>query len=82
MWPNPQFPADFITFIEDILNGKLHFLCTDAVSRWYLSVIRNQGNNFSLEIIRNIDIGFSFIRLTLASTIADFTIFYFDIFFA
>ena len=25
MWPNPQFPADLITFTEEILNGKLHF---------------------------------------------------------
>ena len=22
---NPQFPVDLVTFIEDILNGKLHF---------------------------------------------------------
>ena len=27
MWPNPQFPADLVTFPEEILNGKLHFLC-------------------------------------------------------
>ena len=26
MWPNPQFPADLVTFAEKILNGKLHFL--------------------------------------------------------
>ena len=26
MWPNPQFPADLVTFIDEILNGKLHFL--------------------------------------------------------
>ena len=26
MWPNPQFPAVLITFTEEILNGKLHFL--------------------------------------------------------
>ena len=26
---NPQFPADFVTFTEEILNGKLHFLCCD-----------------------------------------------------
>ena len=24
---NSQFPADLVTFIEEILNGKLHFLC-------------------------------------------------------
>ena len=27
MWPNPQFPADLVTFTGEILNGKLHFLC-------------------------------------------------------
>ena len=24
MWPNPQLPADLVTFNEEILNGKLH----------------------------------------------------------
>ena len=28
MWPNPQFSADLVTFTEEILNGKLHFLCS------------------------------------------------------
>ena len=27
MWPNSQFPADLVTFTEEFLNGKLHFLC-------------------------------------------------------
>ena len=27
MWPNPQFPADFVTFTKETLKGKLHFLC-------------------------------------------------------
>ena len=26
MWPSPQFSAGLVTFIEKILNGKLHFL--------------------------------------------------------
>ena len=26
MWPNLQFPADLVTFTEEILSGKLHFL--------------------------------------------------------
>ena len=25
--------ADLVTFTEEILNGKLHFLCSDCVSR-------------------------------------------------
>ena len=28
MWPNPQETAYLVTFIEEILNGKLHFLCS------------------------------------------------------
>ena len=28
MWPNPQETADCVTFTEEILNGKLHFLCS------------------------------------------------------
>ena len=29
MWPNPQVPANLVTFIDEILNGELHFLCSD-----------------------------------------------------
>ena len=29
MWPNPQETADLVIFTEEILNGKLHFLCND-----------------------------------------------------
>ena len=29
MWPNPQVTADLVTFTEEILNRKLHFLCSD-----------------------------------------------------
>ena len=25
-----KFPADLVTFTTEILNGKLHFLCSDA----------------------------------------------------
>ena len=32
MWLNPQFPADLVAFTEEILNGKLNFLCS-ACSR-------------------------------------------------
>ena len=31
MWPDLQFPADLVTFIEEILNGKLHFFCSVIV---------------------------------------------------
>ena len=28
MWPNPQFPADLVTFTEETRKGKLDFLCS------------------------------------------------------
>ena len=28
MWPNPQEYAELVTFTEEILNEKLHFLCS------------------------------------------------------
>ena len=31
MLPNPRFPADLILFTEEILNGKIHFLCSIVV---------------------------------------------------
>ena len=33
MWPNAQFPADLVTFTEEILNGKLHVLCSGTSLR-------------------------------------------------
>ena len=35
MWPNSQFPADLVTFTEEILNEKLHFLNGEA---WFVNV--------------------------------------------
>ena len=35
MWPNPQFLADLVTFVEEIFNGKLHFC---AVIGWVPSL--------------------------------------------
>ena len=35
--PPLQFPADLVTFTEEILNGKLHFLCsTFCRTSWWL----------------------------------------------
>ena len=46
MLPNPQFPADLVTFTEETLNGKLHFFCAvdayesfDIVNPYELCVI-------------------------------------------
>ena len=31
-----QFPADLVTFTEEILNGKLHFLCSEVLNNYGL----------------------------------------------
>ena len=32
MWPNPQVTRDLIKLTKEILNGKLHFMCSDIIS--------------------------------------------------
>ena len=39
MWPNLKFPADLVTFTEEILNGKLLFLCHVRIR--VLKIFRN-----------------------------------------
>ena len=41
MWPNPQYPANLVTFNEEILNRKLHFLC--SVEQVKLGPFRGQS---------------------------------------
>ena len=43
MWLNPQFPADLITFTEEILNGKLDFLCSAYSFQGFPQVLRIWG---------------------------------------
>ena len=31
MWPNPQKTGNLVTFTEDILNGKLHLMCSAII---------------------------------------------------
>ena len=50
MWPNLQETVDLVAFTEDILNGKLHFLCNvtrggDGVIQPGKGMIR-KGQNF------------------------------------
>ena len=50
MWPNPQENADLLTFTEEILNGKLHFLCSEFFSTdWKVTYYA------TLVSVRNID---------------------------
>ena len=34
MWPNSQEIADLVTFTEEILIGKLHFLSSVSLPKW------------------------------------------------
>ena len=44
MRPNSQFPGDLVIFTEEILNGKLNFLCS----------IRRYEDFFLLAILANV----------------------------
>ena len=44
---NPQYPADLVTFTEEILNGKLHFLCR-IISEYIFVKIQAQGCKVTL----------------------------------
>ena len=39
MWPKMQFPEDLVTFTEEIVNGKLHFLCSVRLNTDILVII-------------------------------------------
>ena len=50
MWANPQLPGNLVTLTEEILNGKLHFLCSVQFSRilWVDQVLRRSWGNRDL----------------------------------
>ena len=45
MWPNSQETADLVTFTEEILNGKLHFLCSVEERKRKPKNEKNPNNN-------------------------------------
>ena len=47
MWPNPQFPSfqfptDFVTFTEEILHGKLPFLCSETLIKTVIKILKGK----------------------------------------
>ena len=52
MWPNSQFPADLVKFTEEILNGKLDFLC--SAPKEMNEEIKTKTNTFLL--VSDVDI--------------------------
>ena len=41
-----QIPLDVVTFTEEILNGKLHFLCSDLIGELAMEVPENEGEDY------------------------------------
>ena len=47
MWPNPLFPADLVTFTEEILNEKLHLLKKSLMENFiFCAVIQKRCFSF------------------------------------
>ena len=51
MWPNSQFPADLVTLTEEIVNGKLHFLCSEKPTMNPKSFTNWRNNMLILSLI-------------------------------
>ena len=45
MWPNPQFSAALVTFTEETLMKKNHFLCSDLTCGKKKSLFVSEGCN-------------------------------------
>ena len=61
MLPNLQFPTDLVTFTVKILNGKLHFLCSEMSFLRRFNPITNGVQNIvkhTLKIMQQILQGF------------------------
>ena len=52
MRPNPQFPADLVTFSQKILNGKLHFFC--SLLPQALTVIKRDMPRAGFKMVQNL----------------------------
>ena len=50
MWPNPQFPADLVTFIKEILNVKPQWLIVNsAINAEIFAISKINHYNFRLK---------------------------------
>ena len=50
---NSQFPANLITFTEDICNGKLHFLCS---GKNFLRVVELKLLFIAINLFKNMSV--------------------------
>ena len=58
---NPQFPADLVTFVEEILNRKLHFLC--AVKLKLFQIRRHRSQKHEVQTLAQVTLFIRFITL-------------------
>ena len=73
MLPYPKFPVDLVKFTEEILNGKLHFLCSVnnlAVNKDKKAKVNCTDNDFH-NILRLFDVLPNF-PFTISETMRDY----------
>ena len=82
---NPQETVDLVTFTEEILNGKIHFLCSDKTTSYIVNIrveIKNsefkniEFHNFtaSIETIISTMQEFFFTKVDPVQSITDITL--------
>ena len=47
----PQFYADLVTFTEEILNGKLHFLCSENYGKLLMQYFKELSETCNLILV-------------------------------
>ena len=52
MCPNAQFPVDLITFTEEILNGKLHVLCSVSPNNCLRDFLGNSSKSLDGQFLK------------------------------
>ena len=54
MWPNPKVTTDLVTYTEEIINGNLHFLCSeiDQYDLSYFILKRADYRNYQIFLNR------------------------------
>ena len=78
MWPNLQFPGDLVTFTKEILNGKLHFLCSWCAQKCTHKCTHNVSV-FKINVplcIKNKEVANRKLRLNFFSSLFVFLIWY------
>ena len=57
MWPNTQETLDLLMFTREILNGKLHFLCSERVLKNFSKFTRKKKHAMQLLLRIIVDLG-------------------------